>query len=447
MKRTIVIAVLFGGLVGAFLLAACGGGGGSGSSAEPIILVSMNSAGIAGSNDSEEATVSGDGRYVAFVSTAQNLVSNDTNSDYDIFLHDTETGMTSRVSVSTAGSEGIGIGGSNASYYPAISGDGRYVAFEGEPINFVPDDTNGAYDIFLRDTQTPLTTRVSVSTSGTEGDQDSYLPAVNSDGRYVAFYSESEDLVPGGPIGTYDVFVRDTVDEITARVSVSLAGTPGDADSSDPDITADGRYVVFESFATNLVPGVSDDNKDIYRHDTQTGMNSKVSVSSAGTEGNGNSSDPAISGDGRYVVFNTSASNLVPGDDNSQTDVFLHDTQAGITARVSVSTAGTQANNGCWYPDISADGRYVVFQSYANNLVPDDNNGSHDIFVRDTQTDTTSRLSVSAAGTEGNGSSYYPAISADGRYVVFDSDADNLVSTPADLGPSGTRHVYRAPVP
>jgi len=446
MKGTVitVLVLSLGVWGGMFLFSACGGGGGGDSSPKPIILVSVNSSGSPASGNSEEKmAISADGRYVTYVFSADNLVPDDTNGDYDIFLHDVETGMTSRVSVSTAGTEGIGIGGSNASFHPDISHDGRFVVFEGEPVNFVPDDTNDADDIFWRDTLTPLTARVSVSTAGTEGDNNSNRPVISGDGRYVAFHSLSENLVPGGPMGTQQVFLRDTQFPITSMVSVSSAGTPGDSSSNYPDISSDGRYVVFESYATNLVPGVSNVHKDIYLHDTQTGMTSKVSVSTAGTEASMNCYEPAISGDGLYVVFNSGASNLVPGDDNSHPDVFLRDVQAGTTTRVSVSTAGTQANSGCWYPDISADGRYVVFESYADNLVADDNNGKTDIFVRDTQTDTTSRLSVNAEGTEGNGDSYYPFISADGRYVVFDSDADNLVE---ETIPPGTRQVYRAQV-
>jgi Tol biopolymer transport system component len=443
MKNVIFFTLVLGCLPGLFLFGACGNGGGG---ADLVILVSMNSAGTAGSGDSEEATVSANGRYVAFVSYADNLVPDDTNGDYDIFLYDVEMGITSRVSVSTAGTEGTGPPGSTASYYPDISADGRFVAWEGEPVNFVPDDTNDADDIFLRDTETPLTTRVSVSTAGSEGDDDSHSAAISGDGRYIAFHSSSQNLVPGGPMGMQQVFLRNMHSVITSMVSVSSAGTPGDSSSNFPDVSSDGRYVVFESSATNLVPGVSNVYKDIYLRDNDTRIISKVSVSTAGSEANANCYEPAISGDGKYVVFNSGATNLVAGDNNSATDVFLRDVQAQTTILVSLSTTGTQANSGCWYPDISENGRYVVWESLADNLVTDDNNGSHDIFVRDTLTDTTSRLSVSAAGTEGNGDSYYPAISADGRYVVFDSDADNLVSTPADLGPPGTRHIFRAPV-
>jgi Tol biopolymer transport system component len=442
MKAFTLIAALVFAASGLLLVGACGGGGGS--CDESIILVSVDSSGTpAAGNSEEKMAISADGRYVTYVFSVGGLVPDDTNGDYDVFLHDVETGITSRVSVSTAGTQGSGTSGSIGSFFPVISDDGRYVAFEGEPTNFVPDDTNDATDIFLRDTLAPLTTRVSVSTAGSEGDNNSYHPAISGDGRYVAFHSSAENLVPGTPMGTQQVFLRDTQLGTTSLVSASYAGTPGDSSSNYPDISSDGRYVVFESMADNLVPGASNVHKDIFRKDTQTGLIAKVSVSTAGSEANSNCYEPAVSGDGRYVVFNSGATNLVPGDDNSQADIYLRDVQAGTTALVSVSTADTQANAGCWYPEISDDGRYVVWETLADTLVSDDNNTAIDVFVRDTVNNTTRRLSVNAEGEEGNSGSYYPFISADGCYVVFESDADNLV---ADTIPAGTRQVYRVEV-
>jgi len=450
MKRAImaVLVSVLGFLAGIFLLTSCGGGSDGDSAPGPIVLVSINSSGEAGSDSSESPGVSADGRYVVFYSYASNLVDGDTNEDYDVFYHDVETGITSRESVSTAGSEGFGTGGQNASftYTPAISDDGRFIAFEGEPVNFVPGDTNGAYDIFLRDTRTPFTARVSVSTFGTEANQGSYHPAISGDGRWVAFESNADDLIPGDTNTHRDIFLHDTRTGITSRVSVGPSGIEADDNSFEPALSRDGRYVAFHSYASNLVPGDTNPDCDVFVRDTQQGITSLVSVSTAGTQGNGRTSDPAISADGRYVAFLSDATNLVPDDSNGKTDVFLRDTVSETTSLVSVSTAGVQAAQGCWTPSISADGRYVAFESSAPNLVPDDTNDADDIFVRDTMMNITARVSVSAAGTEANGSSNYPYISADGGYVVFDSDADNLVSAPADLGDPGIRHVYRAPV-
>ncbi|MBN2719688.1 MAG: PD40 domain-containing protein [Proteobacteria bacterium] len=430
---------------GVFLLASCGGGGDGDSTPGPIVLVSVNSAGKAGSDSSESPGVSANGRYVVFYSYASNLVDGDTNEDYDVFFHDLETGITSRESVSTAGSEGFGTGGQNASftYTPAISEDGRFIAFEGEPTNFVQGDNNGDYDIFLRDTRTPLTTRVSVSTFGTEANQGSYNPAISGDGHWVAFESNADNLVPGDTNAKRDIFLHDRQTGTTSRVSVGPAGVEADDNSYEPALSRDGRYVAFYSYAANLVPEDINPDGDVFLRDTQQGITSLVSVSTAGTQGNKSSYNPAISADGRYVAFSSIADNLVSGDSNGKMDVFLRDTVLEATSLVSVSTAGVQAEGGSYTPSISADGRYVAFYSNATNLVPGDTNDADDVFVRDTVMNITARVSVSAAGTEANGESNCPYISADGRYVVFDSYADNLV---AETIPEATRQVYRAPV-
>jgi len=209
-------------------------------------------------------------------------------------------------------------------------------------------------------------------------------------------------------------------------------------------MSSDGRYVAFESFATNLTAqGSSGTNKQIYLHDTQGPLTIKVSMSPAGTEGNANSLNAGVSSDGRYVVFESGATNLVSGDINGQTDVFVRDTVGGITALVSVSTAGSQGNMISVEPDISDNGRYVVFESRSSTLVADTSNGFSHIFVRDLQEGTTSKVSVSEAGVEGDANSHNPTVSSDGRYVVFESFAENLVSDPV---PSGSSQIYRAPL-
>lgn len=449
-KKIIAVLALALGISGSLvLLGACGGGGGGDSAAGPMVLVSQTTAGIAGGDDSESAGVSADGRYVVFYSYASNLVTGDTNADYDVFLRDVQAGITSRESVSTAGSEGFGTGGSNASYTysPAISDDGRYIAFEGEPINLVPGDTNDTYDIFWRDTQMPLTARASLSTAGTEAGQGCYYPAISGDGRWVAFQSDAENLVTGDTNNYGDIFLRDTQTPLTTRVSLGMAGTQANEDSFEPSVSGDGRYVAFQSRASNLVAVDTNGRIDIFVRDTQTNVTSLVSVSTVGSQANGSSEPPVISGNGRYIAFSSDADNLVSGDNNGTYDIFVRDTVMDETSRASVSSTGMQANDGCYNPSISTNGRFVAFDSDADTLVSGDTSGYSDIFVHDRQTGITARASVSMAGTAGNGNSYYPYISSDGRYVVFDSDADNLVSTPTDLGPPSTRHIYRAPVP
>ena len=427
-------------VVGMLLVTSCGGGGSGGSSsALPIMLASVDSAGTEGNDESYYPVLSADGRYVVFESYASNLVTGDSNGFSDIFVRDTTSGITSRVSVSTAGTEGNGF-----SYNAAINSSGQYVAFESDSINLVANDTNGFSDVFVNNAITGITSRVSVSTAGTEGNNYSDIPVISSSGRYVAFRSTANNLVANDTNGRSDVFLHDTTTSITSRLSVSTAGTEGDATSTYPSISSDGQYVAFFSNASNLVAHDTNILGDIFLRDILAVITSRVSVSTAGTESNGSSVNPSISSDGRYVAFRSAGTNLVANDTNGFYDIFVRDTIAGITSRVSVSTAGTESNGHNYIPSISSDGRYVAFRSDATNLVSNDTNGVNDIFVHDRTTGITSRVSVSEAGVEGDGNCYSASISSDGRYVVFESFSTNLI---AGKTLSGLRHVFRAPRP
>jgi Periplasmic component of the Tol biopolymer transport system len=327
-------------------------------------------------------SISADGRYVAFVSAATNLVSGDTNNFQDIFVHDRQTGQTTRVSVASDGTQANG-----HSYAPSISADGRYVAFASLASNLVSGDTNGAWDVFVHDRQTGETTRVSVASDGTQaiGFFFGSSPSISADGRYVAFDSWATNLVSGDTNDKPDVFVHDRQTGQTTRVSVSSDGTQANNGANYPSISADGRYVAFESSSTNLVSGDTNSVTDIFVHDRQTGQTTRVSVSSDGTQANGgpgwSGKNSSISADGRYVAFHSYADNLVSGDTNSATDIFVHDRQTGVTTRVSIASDGTQANGFSSSPSISADGRYVAFMSGATNLVSGDTNNARDVFV------------------------------------------------------------------
>ena len=384
--------------------------------------ISVASDGTQENDFSSGPSLSGDGRYVAFESFASNLVPGDTNGKFDVFVRDRQTGMTTRISVASDGTQG-----NSDSYDPSISADGRYVAFESRASNLVSGDGNAHSDVFVRDQETGQTVRVSVASGGTEANGPSYDPSISGDGRYVAFWSFATTLVPGDGNGWADVFVRDRQTGQTSLVSVSSDGTQGNNQSYGPFISADGRYVAFWSPASNLVSGDTNGKYDVFLRDRQTGETTMASVASDGTQGNSDSQYPSLSADGSCIAFYSSASNLVPGDTNGKGDVFVRDRQTGEIERVSVASDGTQGNGGSTYPSVSLDARYVAFSSGASNLVPSDTNGCGDIFIHDRQTGQINRVSTASDGMEGNNSSSAPLLSMDGRYVVFESQASNLV--------------------
>lgn len=392
--------------------------------------VSVSSSGVQGNAASGDAAISADGRYVAFYSQASNLIPGDANGFDDVFVHDRLTGTTELVSVSSAGTLGDA---SSSGTRLRISADGSFVAFLSGAANLVTGDTNSRYDVFVRDRITGTTERVSVASDEAQGNNDSLPGSMSADGRYVAFESDASNLVPGDTNVRTDVFVRDRQLGVTERVSVASDGTQGSSDSRAGSISADGRYVAFHSRA-NLTLGTSAVVK-VFLRDRIAGTTELVSISSAGTEAGWDSDSPSISADGRYVAFRSYASNLVSGDTNTKYDIFLRDRELGATERVSVASDGTQGNgDASGHSTISPNGRFVAFSSGATNLVPGDTNASffgslgYDIFVRDRQLGLTERVSVSNDGTQGNNDSFGGSVSANGRYVAFDSDASNLVS-------------------
>ena len=265
-----------------------------------------------------------------------------------------------------------------------MSADGRFVAFWGGSTNLVGGDTNLCQDCFVRDRLAGTIERISISTSGIQGNSHSRWPVISDDGRYVAFMSLSSNLVAGDLNGTWDVFVRDRILGTTVIASLDSNGVQGNAASESSGVmSGDGRYVTFDSLASNLVPNDTNACRDAFVHDAVTGVTERVSVSSNGIQGNGDSFPIAVSNDGRFVAFRSLATNLVPGDTNAVSDLFVRDRASGTTERIDVSTGGAQANGATVGGTISPDGRFVVFSSDANNLVPGDSNSTYDVFVRD----------------------------------------------------------------
>ena len=455
-----------------------------------IERVSVASDGTQGNIDSLIPTRRGpavpsfDGRFVAFESGANNLVAGDTNGVADVFVRDTCLAAppgcmpsTVRVSVASDGTQADG-----QSDTVSLSPDGRFVVFDSNASNLVSADTNGVRDIFVHDRDTDedgifdesgtiATVRVSVASDGTQGNSGSFEPfvdvaavrqqAISADGRFVAFASDADNLIAADTNGVTDIFVHDRdADEdtifdepaamATVRASVASDGTQAiSAGVVRPSISADGRFVAFATSAGNLVAGDTNSENDVFVRDTCLGTppgctpsTVRVSVASDSTQGNDFSYSPSISADGRFVSFHSGASNLVAGDSNGfSSDVFVRDTCVGAAPGCTVSTVAVSlgdlmhGNNESRLSTISADGRFVVFESDASNLGSADTNGDRDIFVRDTCvaalagcTPTTIRVSVAGDGSQGNVRSVASAISADGLFVAFYSLADNLVA-------------------
>lgn len=386
--------------------------------------VSVSSAGAQGNSHSTYLSMSADGRYVVFESSASNLVVNDSNSSIDIFLRDRQTAQTTRISLDSAGTQA-----NNHSDDPVISDDGRFVAFYSYASNLVAGDTNNSIDVFLRDRQSGQTSRVSVGAGGAQANADSYFPVMSADGRLIAFESGASNLAPGDSNNSADVFVRDTGSSQTTRVSVGSGGIQANSASGSPAISTDGRYVAFVSFASNLVPADTNGAADVFVRDRQSSQTTRITQNSGGVAANGESRLPAVSADGRFVAFESDATNLVSGDTNNSTDVFVHDRQTGQTTRVSVNSGGIQADASSMRPALSADGRYVAYFSDATNLVANDSNGTRDVFVHDRLMVFTRRISVATTGVQAGAATGSPdlAMSANGRYVSFDSFTSNLV--------------------
>lgn len=409
----------------------------AGTTAATTVRISVSSSGRQSSVGGYLDAISATGRYVVFDSAASNLVRGDTNGAADVFVRDRERGRTTRVSLSSGGKQAhSGSGGG------VISADGRYVMFDSAATNLVRGDTNHAEDVFLRDRKSGRTTRVSLGNGDKQANGPSGAGGISADGRYVVFSSDASNLVGHDTDHVSDVFVHDRKTGRTTQVSVTSAGkrAKGFASgngSNGPSISADGRYVAFQSDASNLVPHDTNNLVDIFVHDRKTDRTTRVSVASSGEQADGESFGVRISANGRSVAFSSLASNLVPGDTNQFTDVFVHDLKTHATTLVSVTSSGGQGNNTSFDPAISANGRYVAFSSDASNLVAGDTNRLSDIFVRDRVADTTRRVSLTKRGgqTNGAGGSLGKEISANGRWVAFESGATNLVPRDTNNAP------------
>jgi len=471
-----------------------------------VELISQASNGTRANADSGSPAISADGRYVVFSSLASNLVPNDTNGHTDIFIRDRVNATTARVSVPHPPEQtSLGAEANGTSFAPAISADGHFVAYTSSATNLVANDTNNLLDIFLTEldlsgtTPAPIaTTRVSVALnladqpadifsattignstltmtpdehkdrlavivagSGqgqvrkivlndattltvdpawtitpdsssvfrviSQSDGESNLPFLSNDARTVAFQSAATNLVANDTNSSQDIFVHDRITGQTSRVSVRSDGGEQTGASSAPYLSADGLLVVFQS-AAQLAEQDTDYIRDVYLHDRDTATTVRLSLASGATPGNSTSSVSSLSANGRFALFVSSSNNLVTDDTNSADDLFLRDRDTAETSRVSLANDGSEANaSSDFAADISGAGRLVVFSSSATNLVSGDTNEQADIFLRDRQAATTTRISLALGGTQPNAAASDSVISADGSVIAFSSAASNFV--------------------
>jgi len=379
---------------------------------------------------------SADGRYFVFNAGVDDLVPNDHNRQWDVFRHDRQNDTFELVSINQSHTGGGDLG----SFAPAISADGSVVAFESGATDLAALDRNGHTDVFVRDLTTGVTTLISLNRSGSgSGNGFSFGPKLSADGRVVIFQSSATDLVAmpdvNGDLG--DVFAHDRVTGVTTLVSANRAGTDSGNRSSFGGVpSADGRVVVFSSSASDLVS--NDGNGavvDVFARDLAAGVTALVNINQTGTgSGNAGATDPSVSADGTIVAFASSSTDLVPNDNNGTSDIFVRDLTTGVTRLVSVNlNAGGSGNGISVGPDLSADGKRVAFSSRASNLVANDGNDATDVFVRDLTTGSTRLVSRSFAGMgSANGLSSAGILSADGTVAAFSSAADDLTVEPVD---------------
>lgn len=423
--------------VGTRWMAACAAleiGAGVAGAQGSTFLASRASDGAPAGSYSGSASTSADGRYVAFSADGVGFVPGDTNDATDVYVHDRLTGTTVRVSVASDGTQADG-----PSSDPRISGDGRFVAFSSVAATLVSGDTNGRTDIFVHDLQVHTTERITRAWDGGQTNERSGQPALSHDGRYVVFDSFATNLVPVDANGFMaDVFVHDRLLGATTLASVSTGGVQTNGPCQSASISGDGRLVAFASGATNLVPGDSNGQADVFVRDLLLGTTIAASWTGAGVGGNAESTSPALSGDGRFVAFTSLASNLVPDDTNGAGDIFVFELATGTATRASLTASGTQSAGGSFSPTISDDGGRVAFVAGDADFAPGDTNGFVDVFLRDRVAGTTELVSQNTQGVQGVDFSTFPLVSGDGRYVAFESPADNLVEMPT----TGSRNVF-----
>ncbi len=378
-----------------------------------IERISIGSNGVQANGYSGSSSLSDDGSYISFESDATNLVPNNTNGYTDTFIYNRLNKTVELISIAPNGTQANGSSSSGS-----ISGDGKYITYASFASNLVSGDTNAKRDIFVYNRIDKTTELISVAPDGTQANGSSYPSVISDDGRYIAYESEASNLVSGDTNGKRDIFVYDRIDKTTERINIAANGTQADGSSRLGSISDDGRYIVYESEASNLVSGDTDGKRDIFVYDRIEKTTQRINVAANGTQANGDSTSGSISGDGKYIVYESDASNLVLGDSNGKRDIFIYDRIKQTTERVNVAVNGTQSNGYSEKASLSDDGRYVAFLSDANNLVSNDTDGRANVFVRDRVTQTTARYTADS----------FPTLSGDGQNILFNSSISSLVA-------------------
>lgn len=314
-----------------------------------------------------------------------------------------------------------------------VDNAGRYVSFLSAATNLVPDDTNAKTDVFVLDRQTGEIERVSVSSSGEQANGDSLGAAISGDGRYVAFSTFASNLATGGQAAFASVYVRDRATDTTVLLSRTHDGSPIDGSSWYPTLDFFGNRIAFQSQATNLVPGDTNQSNDVFMYDRASDSLSRVSLNSAGQEADGHCNRPALSADGGTVAFDSSATNLVAmpkvSADNGQfNQIYVRNLAAATTDLVSGSPEGAYADNNCYQPSISGNGRRIVFGSYAANLVAAMTPGTFQVFLRDRDSGATSLVSVTPQGTQAANGASYQQIALDGIHASFATASSDILN-------------------
>lgn len=378
-----------------------------------------------------DADITPDGKFIVFVTSEPFDAVKDTDLNQDVYLYDTQKKTVELVSLANSGDKLTGFANQ-----PSISNDGRYVCFRTNATDLGPTDTNGKLDIYVRDRELETSTLVSISTGNVQSDENCSDGIISGNGKFVAFRSASNLLVSMDMNSAEDVFVRDIDGGTTERVSISTGSVEAEFNCENPSISYDGSYVAFDSSSTNLVTGDSNMKFDVFLRDRTMNTTELVSVDSDENQGANDSTEPSISDDGNLVAFTSSAFDLSEGSDNNGvSDIFVRDRADGTTKRVSDSSIGVQADGGCSNPSISANGRYVAFESASTTLVSGFTDGTvRDVYLRDLISGKTRAISKTSAGGQSgdmSAESIAPA-TADTGSVAFESDATDLVPDDAN---------------